>query len=260
MRTTIRARTSASPMRTASTSNASSAASSGCSTTAATPRSSSARSTGATPTRATSSRSASSSTARPCVASGAARRTGPPWTRSSTGSSARRSSTRSGRATGPHRRWTGSTPRRRRRAGQPSVEPDEPGLGARCGQGQALRDRADVRGGCGGADGGARARLLHLRERRERAAGRPLPAARRPVRTHRAGHRGRVHDAAAVAPQRRSTDDRAGRARDASGAGWPTAVPVPMDHSPARISTGRSASRRGGSRAPPRDGHVDTKS
>src|SRR3990170_4035715 len=78
--------------------------------------------------------------------------------------------------------------------------------GARCGawrgrgggaaprhrQDQALRDRADVRGGRRRPDGRARAPVLRVRERRERAALRALPAQRWRLRGDRAGHRRRV--------------------------------------------------------------------
>ena len=198
----------------------------------------------------------------PCAASGAARRTERRWTRSSTGSSAGPSSTSSGRAIGLGRgdgpASTADDAGRRRR---PTIAPTtrratnvvkvkrfaiEPMFE------EDAVSRMEELG----------PRLLHLRERRERAAGRALPAPRRPVRPHRAGRRRRVHDRTRSAERQghaRRIDDRTDRLATADAARrWAYRCPVPMDHSPAGVSTGRSASRRGGSRAPPRDGHVDT--
>ena len=56
-------------------------------------------------------------------------------------------------------------------------------------EGQAVRHRADVRGGRGRPDGGAGPRLLRVRERRERADRRPVPTSRRRLRPHRADRR-----------------------------------------------------------------------
>ena len=59
---------------------------------------------------------------------------------------------------------------RDRRASRTTPRPDR--------QGQALQHRADVRGGRGRADGGARPRVLRVRERRERARRRSSTAGR----------------------------------------------------------------------------------
>ena len=95
-------------------------------------------------------------------------------------------------------------------------------------QGQALRHRADVRGGRGRADGGARPRVLRVRERGERARGDPVPAARGRLRADRAGRRRRVHEGRAdpAAPARTDasvTPGRRERTRRASGSTWPSA-------------------------------------
>ena len=109
------------------------------------------------------------------------RATRPRSTPSSTRSSARRSTTRRSRASARVRS------RRRRSCARSPTGPREPGHERADRQDQALRDRADVRGGRGRRDGGARPRLLRVRERRERADQRPVPAARRRLRADRAG-------------------------------------------------------------------------
>ena len=62
------------------------------------------------------------------------------------------------------------------------------------GQDEALRDRADVRGGRDRRDGGARPRVLRVRQRRDRTRGDPLRPARRQLRAHRTGRRRRLHE------------------------------------------------------------------
>ena len=86
-------------------------------------------------------------------------------------------------------------------------------------QDQALRHRADVRGGRGRGDGGAGPRLLRVRERRERAPRDPLPAQGRPLRADRAGDRRRVHPG--------TQDEREGTRAAATGGTRSDAPPGP---------------------------------
>ena len=87
---------------------------------------------------------------------------------------------------------------RRRHRGTAARAPDR--------QDQALRHRADVRGGRGRRDGGARPPVLRLRERRDRAGRDPVPAQRRRLRPHRADRRRRVHEGLAAAAERARGD------------------------------------------------------
>ena len=106
--------------------------------------------------------------AQPCRR---ARATRPPSTRSSTRSSGRPSTTRNGRACAPdpteEKQILAADRGRHGRAAA--------GLAGR--QGQALRHRADVRGGRDRRDGGARPPVLRLRQRGDRASRGPVRAA-----------------------------------------------------------------------------------
>ena len=88
------------------------------------------------------------------------------------------------------------------------------GARATGGEDEAVRPRADVRGGRHRRDGGAGPRVLHLRQRRERAAEPPLPAPGRRLRAHRADHRRDVHA-------------RPGRTRSPPRSADPASVPRP---------------------------------
>ena len=91
--------------------------------------------------------------------------------RSSTRSSARPSTTRRSRGSG-----RGPTEEKAHPAARSPTGPRSRDRERTDRQDEALRDRADVRGGRRRRDGGARPRLLRVRERRERAGRRPLPA------------------------------------------------------------------------------------
>ena len=122
----------------------------------------------------------------------------------------RRRSTRSsgGRSTTARRAASASRPRRVRHGGGADAGERRRRPARRRGaprpdrQGQALQHRADVRGGRGRADGGARARVLRVRERGERAGRDPVPAARRRLRPDRADGRRRLHEGRPARPLR----------------------------------------------------------
>ena len=228
--------------------------------TGARPRSSSARNVDATPTRATSSRSASSSMEHPCAASGAGRTTGRPWTRSSTGSSAGRWSTSNGRAIGARSmRWP--------------VSPPDAGLGWVALGKRIRRVRADARvvkvkrfaiepmfeeDAVARMEELGHAFFIFVNAENERL-GVLYRTTRRALRPHRAGRRRRVHDKAAVAPERTTKPTRPTGVDGPGSARGPTVLryqwTIPPRASPREDRTAVGADPEHHRR----DGHVDTR-